>query len=682
MVNKLFEHIGTKVVLANPWLDTYSVNCIEIPFSNGEKRIVNFEGDEKEDLSINDISGNGFYIKINPRFTYTEQRQLSSDKRDFLVSIRFRFVFFGINTEIEYSKMGLENKFATAFRNISFSDYIGNERSIKLNISQTNTDALQIFKEEVGKDYDFGAESVFVALDGTLSFISTDNYCDSECGIAVSESTLKTLDFCDPAIIALLNAKQRACLEEEFGGGGSFDCSELAGCQLIQEIQNSISQEVTDRTNADNTLQSAISQEVTDRQNAGIYLENYIDQVSNDLSLHSIDTNNPHQTTLEQARSQNSSLSGDINANTNGIINLRDAVAPQEPITKSQFDSYNASVGRQRGSIDCSANPNYPASNVGDRWDVTVAGKIGGASGIDVQIYDEIVCKTQSVAGDQATVGMNFYVVQGNLERASETVSGYTQYASDAEVQAGTENTKTFTPLKLTNWWTYIKGLAITWSQKQTFTTAPRLSSTTANQRLEVDANKDIISVAKGTADNKDFGTGSGTVCEGNDSRLSNSRGRKLFAYDNTTYTYTGSTGDNILRTIPIPADTMGVNSVLEIFANFTKIGTAGNPAYILYLGTSAVALSGGNVIQYILPGATSLQSGIWCRLVNKNSQSSQNTKGISQVAANPQVSQTIPSVSRSFDFTTQLYLHIYATGANASDTQGILDYQVYIDNP
>jgi hypothetical protein len=40
--------------------------------------------------------------------------------------------------------------------------------------------------------------------------------------------------------------------------------------------------------------------------------------------------------TLEQTRSQNNSISGNINANGNTIINLRDAIANQEPVTLSQ----------------------------------------------------------------------------------------------------------------------------------------------------------------------------------------------------------------------------------------------------------------------------------------------------------------------------------------------------------
>lgn len=244
---------------------------------------------------------------------------------------------------------------------------------------------------------------------------------------------------------------------------------------------------------------------------------------------------------------------------------------------------------------------------------------------------------------------------------------------------------------------------------------APTISlpQATVSRIVETDASKNLTYAAKNTGYNLALGTTAGTVLEGNritqvitngvtdkapsedavydalalkldanNAAVTNARNRKYFAYDNTTYTYTGATGDTILKTILIPGGTMGINSTLELFANFMKSGTAGNPAYLVYIGTSASALSGGSVVQYILPGATSLQSGIWVRLSTKNSQTSINTKGISQVANIPQTSQTIPINNRAFNWASDLYVHIYATGANAADTQGIQDYQMYIDNP
>jgi hypothetical protein len=132
---------------------------------------------------------------------------------------------------------------------------------------------------------------------------------------------------------------------------------------------------------------------------------------------------------------------------THRLLNIPDATSPNEPVSKQQFDTYNNSVGGNRSGIDCTANPNYPVAIKGDRFEVTFAGKIGGAAGIPVDQYDEIVCATASIAGDQATVGSNFYIVQGNVQRATQTTSGYVQLATSAEAVAGTDANKPLTPL-------------------------------------------------------------------------------------------------------------------------------------------------------------------------------------------------------------------------------------------
>lgn len=167
------------------------------------------------------------------------------------------------------------------------------------------------------------------------------------------------------------------------------------------------------------------------------------------ISAHTGSTANPHSTTLEQARTAGNVLSGAINMNGNRIQNLPDAAAANEPLTKGQFDALNTTAGRQRGELNCSTNPNYPAAKAGDRWEVIAAGKIGGAAGIDVDVYDEIVCKTDSAGGTQATAGNAFYVIQGNLMRATETVTGYSRIATTEEAAAGADNTTIMTPIKV-----------------------------------------------------------------------------------------------------------------------------------------------------------------------------------------------------------------------------------------
>jgi hypothetical protein len=72
-----------------------------------------------------------------------------------------------------------------------------------------------------------------------------------------------------------------------------------------------------------------------------------------------------------------------------------------------------------KGVIDCSTNPNYPAADRGWTYRVSVAGKIGGASGVNVEAGDILICLTDgSAAGTQAAVGANWTIVQANVDGA------------------------------------------------------------------------------------------------------------------------------------------------------------------------------------------------------------------------------------------------------------------------
>jgi hypothetical protein len=72
-----------------------------------------------------------------------------------------------------------------------------------------------------------------------------------------------------------------------------------------------------------------------------------------------------------------------------------------------------------KGATDCSANPNYPAADRGHTYRVSVAGKIGGASGVVVEAGDIFICNTDATAsGNQATVGTSWNVIQTNLDGA------------------------------------------------------------------------------------------------------------------------------------------------------------------------------------------------------------------------------------------------------------------------
>jgi len=127
--------------------------------------------------------------------------------------------------------------------------------------------------------------------------------------------------------------------------------------------------------------------------------------------------------------------------------------------------------------------------------------------------------RASSVLNDSSVVGDSVADALDTLGMASGSIPE----VSVANIENPATTSTNYTSGR--RFWTGITkfvSLAWTWASKQTFTTAPRFSSTTANQVLEVDGNKDLVSAAKGTAFNKNFGTTSGTVTEGNDSRIGN----------------------------------------------------------------------------------------------------------------------------------------------------------------
>lgn len=89
-----------------------------------------------------------------------------------------------------------------------------------------------------------------------------------------------------------------------------------------------------------------------------------------------------------------------------------------------------------KGSTDCSANPNYPAASKGDLYFVTVAGKIGGASGKSVDIGDAYIASADNAGGTEASVGTSWFVLEHNLgvDNVTIEISGGNLRVKDAGI--------------------------------------------------------------------------------------------------------------------------------------------------------------------------------------------------------------------------------------------------------
>lgn len=179
------------------------------------------------------------------------------------------------------------------------------------------------------------------------------------------------------------------------------------------------------------------------------------------------------------------------------IVKVPAGVAAGDAVNKGQMDAADSNLQTQISNlettvasgmkapldINASTNPNYPASTVGSTYIITGAGKIGGALGPDVTVGDMIVAKAQSPGGTHALEGSKFFIVQSNVHDATESVSGYVRFATDAQTVVGTVKDLAVHPSGVT---AAIDAVAVkltgnqTIAGKKTFSTVPASSQAAA----------------------------------------------------------------------------------------------------------------------------------------------------------------------------------------------------------
>lgn len=128
---------------------------------------------------------------------------------------------------------------------------------------------------------------------------------------------------------------------------------------------------------------------------------------------------NVDPTTYLQPKDAQLDVWAGIDLDTDGTLAAdSDTKVASQKAVRAYFGAQIAALNVQvfKGTIDCSANPNYPAANAGDTYVVSVAGKIGGAAGVTVEAGDLLLCLVDATAaGNHATVGANWDVLQMNL---------------------------------------------------------------------------------------------------------------------------------------------------------------------------------------------------------------------------------------------------------------------------
>lgn len=176
------------------------------------------------------------------------------------------------------------------------------------------------------------------------------------------------------------------------------------------------------------------------------------------------------------------------------------------------------------------------------------------------------------------------------------------------------------------------------------------------------------------------FGTGATNFCVGNDSRLTDSRNRKIFAYENTTQSHTGDTNETIKINFDIPAGTFKANSVLWFESQVGKTGVLNSGTFRAYLSPNNNSLTGATLIANQTLTALQLKSDFTYRFANKNSLSLNerwNTNG-----PNDYSEQNADYATTNIDTNVHLWFIVTLQNVNAADTTTLRNVQLYFNHP
>ena len=141
---------------------------------------------------------------------------------------------------------------------------------------------------------------------------------------------------------------------------------------------------------------------------------------------------------------------GAIDTDTTMAANSDTRLSTQKA-TKAYIDNKVSSGVNVVGVLDASANPNYPTAAKGDLYKISIAGKIGGASGQAVTAGDSILCIAATGSGTEASVGANWDVIQANVDLATYVTQGLVTFATLTETEAKSSTSKAVVPADLVN---------------------------------------------------------------------------------------------------------------------------------------------------------------------------------------------------------------------------------------
>ena len=180
MVNTILKYIGSSIKASLSFVDYCKAPAFRLE-SSGE--IYYGEGVGKEQISINDNSGNQIYIRLLQPETASEVKRISSCEKKFNYQAKCRLVYFSFTDDskewpIDKRKQAIKN----VLTNLKFAAFKEMSSDINISINSVNDNFEKVFKAETNQDFEGGVWPTIIAVDFTINYkTSTNSECQDLC---------------------------------------------------------------------------------------------------------------------------------------------------------------------------------------------------------------------------------------------------------------------------------------------------------------------------------------------------------------------------------------------------------------------------------------------------------------------------------------------------------------------